>query len=209
MMYGSETWTLYRHHIKHLRTIQQRHLRSMLKIRWDHSITNDEILDLAKSSDIIEIIPIRNRLRWMGHVARVPDERPVKALLFGILEEGSRRVGLPLITYKDTLEEILKRGAALGIWREIVTDGLAWRRLASDIWDKIEIKRRNRNMERKAKRHDIRGGADSNLESSLTLNLVFTTSFLYSSAFFYVVLVSGYRGIYISKLKPECYCGAN
>ena len=32
MMYGSETWTLYRHHIncKLLRTIQQRHLRSIL-----------------------------------------------------------------------------------------------------------------------------------------------------------------------------------
>ena len=36
MMYGSETWTLYCHHIKLLRTIQQRHLRSILNIRWDH-----------------------------------------------------------------------------------------------------------------------------------------------------------------------------
>ena len=29
LMYGSETWTLYSHHIKLLRTIQQRHLRSI------------------------------------------------------------------------------------------------------------------------------------------------------------------------------------
>ena len=33
MMYGSETWTLYRHHMKPLGTIQQRHLRSIPKIR--------------------------------------------------------------------------------------------------------------------------------------------------------------------------------
>ena len=31
MMYGSETWTLYRHHIKLLRTIQQRHLDQFLR----------------------------------------------------------------------------------------------------------------------------------------------------------------------------------
>ena len=68
---------------------------------------------------------IRNRLRWMGHVANKPDERPVKALLSGLLEEGSRRVERPLLRYKDTLKDILKRGAALVTWREIVTDRLA------------------------------------------------------------------------------------
>ena len=125
----------------------------ILKFRLDHFITNDVVLDRAKSTDI-ETVLIWNRLRWMGHVARMPDERPVKALLYGVLEEGSRRVGRPLLTYKDTLKYICKRGAALGIWREIVTDRLAWRRLTSDICDKIEIERRNRNIEKKAKLHD-------------------------------------------------------
>ena len=87
----------------------------------------------------------------MGHVARMPDERPVKALLYGILGEGSRRVGRPLLRYKDTLKDILKRGAALGTWRQIVTDRLAWRHiwLTSDICE-----RWNRNNERRAKRND-------------------------------------------------------
>ena len=89
----------------------------------------------------------------MGHVARMPDELPVKALLYGVLEGGSRRVGRALLRYQDTLKDILKRGAALGTWREILTD-LAWRRLTSDICDQIEIERRNRNIERRAKRHD-------------------------------------------------------
>ena len=90
-------------------------------------------------------------MRWMGHVARMPDERPEKTLLYGVLGEGSRRVGRPLLRYKDTLKDILKRGAALGTWRQIVTDRLAiaWRRLTSDI-----CKRWNRNTERRAKRND-------------------------------------------------------
>ena len=33
IMHGSETWTLYRHHIKKLRTLQQRHLRFILNIK--------------------------------------------------------------------------------------------------------------------------------------------------------------------------------
>ena len=40
-------------------------------------VTKDEVLEHAKTEDI-EIILIQNRLRWFGHVVRMPDERPVK-----------------------------------------------------------------------------------------------------------------------------------
>ena len=93
------------------------------------------------------VVLVRNRLHSMGHVVCMPDARPVKAPLYGVLEEGSRNVGRSLLRYKDTLKDILKRGTALGTWREIVTDRLAWRTLTSDICDKIEIERRNRNIE--------------------------------------------------------------
>ena len=49
----------------------------------------------------------------MGHVAHMPDERPVKALLYGVLEEGSRRVGRPLLRYKDTLKNIFSSAELL------------------------------------------------------------------------------------------------
>ena len=39
MIHGSEILTLYNHHITPLRTVQQRHLRSIPNIRWDHFIT--------------------------------------------------------------------------------------------------------------------------------------------------------------------------
>ena len=83
-----------------------------LKIRWDHFIPNDEVLDGAKSTNS-EIILIRNILHWMGHVACMPDEQPVQALLYGVLEEGSRRVGRPLLRYKDTLKNIFSSAELL------------------------------------------------------------------------------------------------
>ena len=52
LMYGSETWTLYRQQVRQLRTIQQCHLRFILKIKWDDFVTNDEVLRLAKADDI-------------------------------------------------------------------------------------------------------------------------------------------------------------
>ena len=62
----------------------------------------------------IEILLVRSRLRWLGHVSRMEDDRPVKSLLYGELTEGTRPVGRP--RYKDTCESTLKCGNALGQW---------------------------------------------------------------------------------------------
>ena len=123
IMYGSETWTLYRHHIKKLRTLQQRHLRFILNIKWTDYGTNDEVLERAKTEDIENIL-IRNRLRWLGHVVRMPDERPVKNLLYSELADGTRKVGRPFLRFKDTMKDILKRGGVLDIWKSVSTDRL-------------------------------------------------------------------------------------
>ena len=61
-----------------------------------HNRSFRQVLVRAKTA-YNEIILIRNRLRWMGHVGRRPGERPVKALLNGELVEGTRRAGRPLL----------------------------------------------------------------------------------------------------------------
>ena len=66
LLYGSETWPLYQKHVKQLRTIQQRHLRSMLSTKCDHFVSNEKVLERANFLDI-EFKLLKNRLRWMGH----------------------------------------------------------------------------------------------------------------------------------------------
>ena len=51
-LYGSETWTLYSHEIKQLRTVQERHLRTILKIRWNDFVSNEEVLARSNVEDI-------------------------------------------------------------------------------------------------------------------------------------------------------------
>ena len=107
LTYGCETWTLHRYHINQLRTVQQRHLRKILRIKCSDYVSNEEVIQPADAEDI-EITLIKSRLRWLGHVSRMDDNRPVKALIYGALEKGTRPVGRPKLRYKDTCTSILK-----------------------------------------------------------------------------------------------------
>ena len=57
---------------KKLRTLQQRHLGCILKIKWSQL----QMMKYYNVTEVIEIILIRSRLHWLGHVVRMPDERP-------------------------------------------------------------------------------------------------------------------------------------
>ena len=155
LMYGSETWTLYRKQVRQLRTIQQRHLRFILQIKWDDFVTNDEVLCLAKADDI-ELLLNKNRLRWLGHVARMSETRAVKALLYGELAEGKRKVGRPMLRFKDTIKDVLKRGEVLDSWTESVDNRPEWRKLTHEVCNGIDEKRRVNNERMREKRHQRR-----------------------------------------------------
>ena len=52
LLYGWETWTLYRRYIKKLELFHMQALRSILGIRWQDHITNLEVLNQAESTSI-------------------------------------------------------------------------------------------------------------------------------------------------------------
>ena len=52
LLYGCETWTCYRRHIKALDRFHMRHLRMLLKIKWQDRITNAEVLERSQSTGI-------------------------------------------------------------------------------------------------------------------------------------------------------------
>ena len=151
LLYGCETWTLYHHQIRQLRTVQQRHLRRILKIKWDDYVSNEEVLTRSVVEDI-EITLVRNRLRWLGHVTRMPNERPVKALLYGELEEGTRRTGRPMLRFKDTCKSALKCGDTLEDWQTSVLDRPAWRASIRRTCHNVNQKRINAYEKRKENR---------------------------------------------------------
>ena len=44
LLYGCETWTCYRQHLRALDKFHQRHLRILLNIKWQDRVTNAEVL---------------------------------------------------------------------------------------------------------------------------------------------------------------------
>ena len=54
----------------------------------------------------VEEIVTACQLRWTGHVIRMEDSRLPKAVFYGELKEGSRRVGAPRLRYKDVQRRI-------------------------------------------------------------------------------------------------------
>ena len=79
----------------------------ILKIKWDHFISNEEVLKRSGTEDI-EVMLVRSRLRWLGHVCRMDDNRPQKQFLYGELASGSRPVGRPKLRFKDSCKSTLK-----------------------------------------------------------------------------------------------------
>ena len=106
LLYSCETWVLYRRHLKELESVHARHLRKILRIKWQDMIQNTEVLRRAWSTSI-EAFLIKAQLRWTGHVLRMEDGRLPKDLLYGELKDGSRHVGGQRKRFKDTLKRSL------------------------------------------------------------------------------------------------------
>ena len=129
LLYGCEAWTVYKRHSKKLNHFHTTRLRKLLNINWQERIPDTEVLTRAGLPSIPTIL-IKAQLRWAGHVARMPDSRIPKKLLFGELQEGKRSLGAPKKRYKDTLKVSLK---AFGInpttWEKEAANRTKWRAL--------------------------------------------------------------------------------
>ena len=127
LLYSVETYTLYREHIVKLERVQQRHLRRIMKIKWDDYISNVEVLRRA-GMDSIEATLASIQLRWTGHVLRMENGRIPKQLLYGELERGKRKVGGQKLRYKDVVKRHLKAADIdVNSWEELATDRIKWR----------------------------------------------------------------------------------
>ena len=66
LLYGCETWTVYRRHLKQLERFHQRALRSILGIRWQDRVTNTEVFERTNCISI-EAMLLKSCLHWTGH----------------------------------------------------------------------------------------------------------------------------------------------
>jgi hypothetical protein len=97
VLYGCETWSLTLREECRLRVSENRVLRRIFGPRRDEvtgewrKLYNEELNNLYSSPNIVRVIKSR-RMRWVGHVARMGEERGVYRVVVG-KPEGRRPLG--------------------------------------------------------------------------------------------------------------------
>ena len=170
LLYSSETYTLYRRHIKRLSRVYQRQLRSIMGIRWQDRISNEEVLQRA---DVIslESVVLRSQLRWTGHVIRMQEDRLPRQTFYGELLTGKRSIGRPLLRFKDTVKRQLKlTNIAPHALENIASQRAEWRRLVSTTANLAEEERRQAALNRRAARH-AKASSTNNIDKPFECNV--------------------------------------
>ena len=109
----------------------QRSMRSTMdvcRIFWPNKISN---VDLYKktgcNSAVLEIK--RRRLRWLGHVLRMPGDSIPKVAL-GWTPPGKRKRGRPKMTWRQTvMVELREMGLSWGEAQASAKDRTLWRKI--------------------------------------------------------------------------------
>ena len=94
-------------HTKRLNHSHTNYLRKLLKIKWQDSIPDTEVLKRAGMQSVHTLLTLA-QLRWTGNVTRMSDERLPKKILYGELQVRKRSYGGQKKQYKDTLKASLK-----------------------------------------------------------------------------------------------------
>ena len=120
LLYGCETWTLYKKHVLQLEAFYMRCLRRICNIRWQDRVPDTTVLEMCGATSI--------QSRWAGHIVRMNHSCIPKVLFYGQLKGCSRRVGRPRLRYKSTLKgNLIKCGMSPNTWEADARNRSSWR----------------------------------------------------------------------------------
>ena len=114
---------------------------------------NTEVLSRAGLPSMYTLLRQR-RLRWLGHVHRMPDGRIPKDLLYGeLLASGKRSTGKPQLRYRDVVKRDMKTvDISTESWESLAANRSKWRRAVTIHLKSGEEKLSQAVTERRARR---------------------------------------------------------
>ncbi|BHF77044.1 hypothetical protein SprV_0502014600 [Sparganum proliferum] len=107
LLYGAETWTVFKKQAQRFNHLHPSCLRRMLKLRWQDPIPDTDVLERTAIFNIYAMLR-ELQLRWSGRLMWMEDEWIPRRLFYGDVATGTRRQGRQDQRYEDTLKTSLK-----------------------------------------------------------------------------------------------------
>ena len=99
LLYSGETWPVVQKHNSPLAVFQVSCLRRICGISLRDHVPNVDILTRCNTFSVESQLQSK-RIRWLGHMFRMPDDRLPKKLLFGQVK-GRRPLGGPRPSFNE------------------------------------------------------------------------------------------------------------
>ena len=94
--------------MKKLHVSKMRHLRSIMKIKWQDKVTNKKVLKRAGLHSMEDLL-VKKNLRWTGHLLRMPTDRLTACQSRYYTCSYQRLRGRQFLRYKVTIKRNLKK----------------------------------------------------------------------------------------------------
>ena len=109
-----------------------------LKFYGNKKINNEKVLRRTGLITVYFTLS-RRRLRWLGHIVRMDDERIPKSMLYSELVDGTCKRGRRTLHFKDVCKRDLKSlNVITDKWEELANDHNKWRSYVSKSLQKRE-----------------------------------------------------------------------
>ena len=163
LLYGSETWAVLGPHLHRLQSFVMLCLRIIPGVSFHEKMRNTEIRELA-NMETVESMIRRRRLRWLGHMARMPKSRMPRQLMVCGPEGGKHAADGQKLRWNDVVAHDVKKCEMFSEWRSVAKDRREWRgRVATaveDLNEEAEKQEKQRKDERKRRREEAAATGD-------------------------------------------------
>ena len=143
LLYGSECWCLTAANLHQLTVFHRTCVRKMNRVNlyhtWQHHISAEELQSRLGLKDIESYLNTR-LLSWVGHIACMSDNRPLRQFLTCWVSH-ERQSGRPPKTWGARVDEALQYfeiPTDFKDWMELAQDRQKWRKLARGLTDSSE-----------------------------------------------------------------------
>ena len=127
VLYGAELWPLRVAQKKKLEAAHHKFQRRMMGISWKVKVSNESVR--AQTLEKIDLFIKERRLRWLGHVLRMDDNRLPSQAVHWDISGTKRKRGRPQKNSIDTIQQDLKSiGMTSEVAQQLAVNRGGWRR---------------------------------------------------------------------------------